>query len=189
MVGAGCLRSISPGLPSQCATHRQRCRPTSWSRPFRGARMNCTRSSASSRGSFTTCVLLRTCKKYNYTPRAFIAMRSNLGTLAAIEKLVLSGDIQSGRAAGASIGPRGPTRRPADRARPPMRMGLDLRRVLRLPRPPVRLSARTTCVDPAIGSDAWAALARAGSGIAKLSKGPPRSASARRRLLRWGFVR
>ena len=37
-------------------------------------------------------------------------------------------------------------------------------------------------------SDAWAALARAGSGIAKLLKGPPQSASARVRLLRWGFV-
>ena len=42
---------------------------------------------------------------------------------------------------------------------------------------------------PGHRSGAWAALARAGSGIAKLSKGPPQSASARVRLLRWGFVR
>ena len=40
--------------------------------------------------------LLETCKKHNYTPTAFIAMRNRLGTLGAIEQLVLSGDIQSG---------------------------------------------------------------------------------------------
>jgi hypothetical protein len=57
---------------------------------------------------------------------------------------------------------------------------------LRLPRPPVRFQRGG---GPVIGSGAWAALARAGSGIAKLSKGPPQSASARRRLLRWGSVR
>ena len=42
--------------------------------------------------------------------------------------------------------------------------------------------------SPVIGSGEWAALARTGSGIAKLLKGPPQAASARVRLLRWGFV-
>lgn len=39
---------------------------------------------------------IKKAKAHGYTPTAFMAMRSQLGTVSAIEKLVQSGDVQSG---------------------------------------------------------------------------------------------